>query len=78
MVGGILEWDLFKCPNSFKIYPTCKLKEEITNEILEDRKKELQTRKEIIIGVLLPPDLFIQNLETNLDDDDNAIAPENR
>jgi len=73
VVDGVIEWDLFKCPNPFKIYPNCKLKEEINS--LENYKRDLN-KKEFTVTFNITPDLFVQNAESGEDEDDqdrNAV-----
>lgn len=68
-MNGCLEWDLFRCPNAFKIYPNCKLKEDVSNDDLEERKREIN-KKDFTININLTPDLFIQNVENAEDEED--------
>lgn len=71
VVNGILEWDLFRCPNMMKIFPNGKLKEQITEFDLDDKKRDIN-RKDFIAFVQLPSDLFIQHIDVNDDEEENG------
>lgn len=71
VVNGVVEWDLFRCPNMMKIFPTCKLKEQITQHDLHDKRRDIN-RKDFIAFVQLPTDLFIQHIDNNDDEEDKG------
>lgn len=71
VVNGVLEWDLFRCPNMMKIFPNCKLKEQITQNDLDEKRRDIN-RKDFIAFVQLPNDLFIQHIDNNDDEEEKG------
>jgi len=65
----VVEWDLFRCPNMMKIFPNCKLKEQITQDDLDDKRRDIN-KKEFTVFIQLPPDLFIQHIDNNDDEEE--------
>eukprot|EP00801_Mesodinium_rubrum_P001399 Mrub_01399.p1 GENE.Mrub_01399~~Mrub_01399.p1 ORF type:complete len:718 (+),score=181.69 Mrub_01399:218-2155(+) len=69
VVNGVIEWDLFRCPNMMKIFPNCKLKEQITEFDVDDKRRDI-SKKEFTAQVQLHTDLFIQHVDNNDDEEE--------
>lgn len=65
----MIEWDLFRCPNMMKIFPNCKLKEQITEHDIDDKRRDI-SKKEFTAQVQLHTDLFIQHVDNNDDEEE--------
>jgi len=69
VVNGVIEWDLFRCPNMMKLFPNCKLKEQITELDVDDKRRDI-SKKEFTAQVQLHTDLFIQHVDNNDDEEE--------
>lgn len=58
-----------------KIFPNGKLKEQITEFDLDEKKRDIN-RKDFIAFVQLPNDLFIQHIDNNDDEEETGQVAE--
>jgi len=52
-----------------KIFPNCKLKEQITQDDVDEKRRDIN-KKEFTAFVQLPSDLFIQHIDQNDDEEE--------